>query len=145
MGLESTVVDCTGTVPKVLRSGAVTLEQLREIIPSTRIAFRKSAEAAKSPGMKYRHYSPRARVIIVSGPVEIRSTVNAAYIGMEAVAGLKNSGIIALCSSVEKYAHELFDFFRHCDDANVSVIYCQSVEPKGLGLALMDRLKRAAH
>ncbi|MGA9407274.1 MAG: L-threonylcarbamoyladenylate synthase [Bacteroidota bacterium] len=145
VGLESTVVDCTGTMPKILRSGAVTLEQLREIIPSTRVAFRKSAEAAKSPGMKYRHYSPHAHVIIVSGPDEIRSMSNAAYIGMEMEKEVEKFRYHRICTTIDKYAHELFDFFRHCDDANVSVIYCQSVEPKGLGLALMDRLKRAAH
>ncbi len=145
VGLESTVVDCTGVVPQILRSGAVTLEQLREIIPLTRVAIWKKAELPKSPGMKYRHYSPRARVIIVSNPREIRSTANAAFIGMEAIPGVKKFRLHCICADVDKYAHELFDFFRHCDDARVSVIYCQSVEPKGLGLALMDRLKRSSH
>ncbi len=145
VGLESTVVDCTGAVPQVLRSGAVTLEQLREIIPSTRIAIQKSADSPKSPGMKYRHYSPRARVIIVSNLCEIRPAANAAFIGMEAIPGIKKFRLHRICTHVEKYAHELFDFFRHCDDADISIIYCQSVEPKGLGLALMDRLKRASH
>ena len=145
VGLESTVVDCTGVVPQILRSGAVTLEQLRAIIPSTRIAIRKKAELPKSPGMKYRHYSPRARVIIVSNPREIRSTANAAFIGMEAIPEVKKFRFHRICPDVENYAYELFDFFRRCDDAGISFIYCQSVEPNGLGLALMDRLKRASH
>ncbi len=145
VGLESTVVDCTGAVPQILRSGAITLEQLREIIPSTRIAIRKRAESPKSPGMKYRHYCPRARVIIVSNPREVRPTVNAAFIGMEVIPEVKKFRFHRICADIEKYAHELFDFFRHCDDANVSIIYCQSVEPKGLGLAVMDRLQRASH
>ncbi len=145
VGLESTVVDCTGAVPQVLRSGAVTLEQLREIIPSTRIARGKSAESPKSPGMKYRHYSPRARVIIVSSLREIHPAANAAFIGIGAISEIKKFRLHRVCADVEKYAHELFDFFRHCDDAHVSVIYCQSVEPRGLGLAVMDRLKRASH
>ena len=72
-GLESTVVDCTGRVPEVLRTGAITLEQLKKIVPATRIGVRKKGKAPKSPGMKYRHYSPRARVVIVSEPDEIRS------------------------------------------------------------------------
>jgi len=95
--------------------------------------------------MKYRHYSPKARVIIVSGPAEICSTANAAYIGMDTQRVIKKFRYYRICTNVGKYAHELFDFFRLCDDANVSVIYCQSVEPNGLGLALMDRLKRATH
>ncbi|MGA7160880.1 MAG: L-threonylcarbamoyladenylate synthase [Bacteroidota bacterium] len=145
VGLESTVVDCTGAVPEILRYGAVTLEQLREIVPSTRIALRKGTETAKSPGMKYRHYSPRARVIIVLGPGDVRSTASAAYIGIAAQREINKFRYYRSCTDVNNYAHELFDFFRRCDKANVSVIYCQSVEPKGLGLALMDRLKRAAH
>ncbi len=145
VGLESTVVDCTGPVPRVLRSGAVTLEQLRDVIPSTRVAAQGKAGPPKSPGMKYRHYSPRARVIIVSSPRRIGSATNAAYIGMEVVQGISEFRLHRICSSVEKYAHELFDFFRLCDNAHVSVIYCQSVVPKGLGLALMDRMKRASH
>jgi L-threonylcarbamoyladenylate synthase len=99
---------------------------------------------AKSPGMKYRHYSPRSRVIILSKPVKIRSRVSAAYIGMELQGDTKEFRLHRICENVEEYAHELFEFFRLCDEANVSVIYCQSVEPKGLGLALMDRLKRAS-
>jgi len=145
VGLESTVVDCTGPSPRVLRCGAVTLEQLQEIIPSTRIAAQKRNGSPKSPGMKYRHYSPRARVIIVSNPGKIGSPASAAYIGMEGVRGIKEFRLHRVCADVEKYAHELFDFFRHCDNARVSVIYCQSVEPKGLGLALMDRIQRASH
>ena len=145
VGLESTVVDCTGAVPQVLRSGAVTLEQLRGIIPSTRIAVGRRTESPRSPGMKYRHYSPRARVIIVSDPREIRPAMNAAFIGVEVIPGIRKFQLHRACANVEEYAHELFDFFRHCDAANVSMIYCQSVEPKGLGLAIMDRLKRASH
>ena len=70
---------------------------------------------------------------------------DAAYIGMRATPEIRKFRFHRLCADVEQYAHELFDFFRHCDGANISVIYCQSVNPKGLGLALMDRLKRASH
>ncbi|HTY12528.1 MAG TPA: L-threonylcarbamoyladenylate synthase [Bacteroidota bacterium] len=145
VGLESTVVDCTGAVPEVLRSGAVTLEQLREIIPSTRIAIPRSAKAAKSPGTKYRHYSPRARVIIVADAAEIGPTTNAAFIGTGALINARRFRFHRILPNVNAYAHELFYFFRLCDAAGVSKIYCQAVEPSGLGLALMDRITRAAH
>ncbi len=145
VGLESTVVDCTGAVPRILRCGAVTLEQLREIVPSVRIAVRKKNGPARSPGMRYRHYSPRARVIIVSHPIHAGARKSAAYIGMQAIPGISDFRLHRVCPDVERYAHELFDFFRRCDGERISVIYCQSVEPKGLGLALMDRIKRASH
>ena len=65
IGLESTVVDCTSEIPLVLRSGAVTLEQLQKIIPETQIYQLQKNESPKSPGLKHRHYSPRAKVILM--------------------------------------------------------------------------------
>jgi len=145
VGLESTVVDCTGGSPAILRLGGVTLEQLQAIIPSTRIAIPASAKAAKSPGTKYRHYSPRARVIIVVDETAVRATAHAAFIGTKAPKGGGKFRIKRIVPDVRIYAHELFHFFRLCDDLGVSTIYCLAVEPTGLGLALMDRITRAAH
>ena len=51
---------------------------------------------------------------------------------------------VKVCASVEDYAHEVFNFFRECDRENIETIYCETVEERGIGLALMDRLKRAA-
>lgn len=145
VGLESTVVDCTGRVPVVLRTGAVTLEQLRRIVSSTRLSGGESKGQPKSPGMKYRHYSPQARVIIVSQPAEIKSTARAAYIGIRSFGRSNDFLLHRICRTPQDYAHALFAFFRECDGAKISVIYCQSVEAKGIGLALMDRLQRASH
>ena len=49
-----------------------------------------------------------------------------------------------ICNSIEEYAHEVFNFFRECDRQNFDIIFCETVEEKGIGLALMDRLRRAA-
>ena len=142
VGLESTVVDCTGDVPLVLRAGAVTLEQLQTVVPSTRIASAKKDEPARSPGLKYKHYSPRARVVLIDSPNEAEANNENAFIGL--TQNNFDFGMKQICSSVEEYAHNLFLFFRKCDEAGIKIIYCQKVEEKDLGLALMDRLKRAA-
>ena len=144
VGLESTVVDCTGRVPVVLRTGAVTLEQLRRIVPSTRLSKRKSKGPPKSPGMKYRHYSPHARVMIVARTAEIGSAGRAAYIGLKPFGRPDKFVLHRVCRTPEDYAHALFAFFRECDKAKVSVIYCQAINAKGIGLALMDRIQRAS-
>src|SRR5690606_39229132 len=60
VGLESTVVDCTGAAPVVLRSGGVTLEALRGVVPETVLSGRHAPELARSPGTRYRHYAPVA-------------------------------------------------------------------------------------
>lgn len=142
VGLESTVVDCTGEVPLVLRSGAVTIEELRRIVPETRIHKLEKDERPRSPGLKHKHYSPRARVVLLGSKYKIQSPKSKAFIGFDSPDECFD--FVKICASVEDYAHSVFDFFRQCDRKNIETIYCQTVEEKGIGLALMDRLKRAA-
>ena len=140
VGLESTVVDCTGTSPVILRAGAVTLEQLQEAIPDIRLV-NDAQGTVRSPGMKHRHYAPRARVEVVSEPPADPDD-GATYIGLETPAS--EFRLTLVVDNVEAYAHELFDYFRRSDEAGASTIYCQRVDERGLGLALMDRLRRAS-
>lgn len=145
VGLESTVVDCTGAKPLVLRAGGVTLEQLRRVIAETETARADEAVAPRSPGMKYRHYSPAARVMIVRFPQLVAPVGESAYIGIDAPSAPASFKKVMLCKDVEEYAHALFHFFRECDEEGVNTIFCQAVIEEGLGVALMDRLTRAAH
>ncbi|MGI8787323.1 MAG: L-threonylcarbamoyladenylate synthase [Pyrinomonadaceae bacterium] len=142
IGLESTVVDCTASVPLVLRAGAITLENLQAVVPETRLYRIQKNEAAKSPGLKHKHYAPQARVILINPKSEIRNPKFDAFIGLNE----PNFDFekIKICASVEEYAHEIFNFFRECDRENIETIYCETITEKGIGLALMDRLKRAS-
>ena len=146
VGLESTVVDCTGSRPLVLRAGAVTLEQLRELIPETDVSTPGEIEisAPKSPGMKYRHYSPQAKIILCTYPQYTMGVGNSAYIGLVVPANTDSFQRVLLCSDLEEYARSLYQFFRECDDEKIETIYCQAVSEEGLGMALMDRINRAA-
>lgn len=143
IGLESTVLDCTSEIPLVLRTGAITLEELQKIVPETELYKIAEGEQPKSPGLKHRHYSPSARVILVQSlEFRVQSLKTSAFIGL--VKPLKDFKVAKVCNSVEDYAHSVFDFFRRCDREGIKTIYCETVEEKGIGLALMDRLKRAA-
>lgn len=145
VGLESTVVDCSQEQPILLRAGAITLEQLQAVVPSTQFAQPGASGPARSPGLKYKHYAPQAQVEIITDPRQLAPSSDAAFIGLHpplATAGFKR---LQLCRNLEEYAHLLFWFFRDCDEAGVKVIYCEGVSESGLGLALMDRIKRAAH
>lgn len=142
VGLESTVVDCIGDVPLILRPGAVSIEQLRAVVPQTKI-YTAESESPKSPGLKHRHYSPAARVILIDTLQTAISGELNAYMGLEPLPG-QQFGCVKICSSVDEYAHALFTFFRECDQRGIKTIYCQTVTETGIGLALMDRLKRAA-
>lgn len=142
IGLESTVVDCTADVPVVLRLGAVSVERLREVVPETRIYKAKNADGPRSPGLKHKHYAPRARVILTSPEFDVADSQHAAFIGLNAPDA--EFELVKICNSVEDYAHSVFEFFRECDRRGIDVIYCESVDEKGIGAALMDRLRRAA-
>ena len=144
IGLESTVVDCSGETPVILRAGAVTLEELSKVVPQTKIFSEADLAAPKSPGMKHRHYAPRANVILTTFPQYTVPMNSSAYIGLKAPPKAEAFERILICKDVEEYARELFSFFRECDESEVETIFCQTVDEHGLGLALMDRIRRAA-
>ncbi len=148
VGLESTVVDCTTTRPMVLRQGGVAFELLREVVPSIRqlSVTEKPNQPVRSPGMKYRHYAPKPRVVLVdtAGDIPTHRGVRWGYIGHSTEGIRSKPDRACLVPEVQTYAQMLFRFFRVCERAGVQVIYCQKVPEHGLGRALMDRLRRAA-
>lgn len=138
IGLESTVVDCSADVPVLLRTGAISLEQLQAVVPET-IPYVENTVAPRSPGMKHKHYTPKARVVFYEGD---QISENAAFIGIGRPRG--EFILERVFDSVEDYARSLFEFFRECDRRDIDTIYCQPVPETGIGAALMDRLRRAA-
>ncbi|MEO7659561.1 MAG: L-threonylcarbamoyladenylate synthase [Pyrinomonadaceae bacterium] len=142
IGLESTVVDCTSEVPMVLRSGSISIERLREAVPQTSVYMATNVEAPKSPGLRHRHYSPRASVVIVTDVGVLGYEPNAGFIGLTRPADSFDRQLI--CDGIDEMAHSLFEFFRECDRDGIEQIICESVDESGIGTALMDRIKRAA-
>lgn len=153
VGLESTVVDCTGSIPLILRAGAITLEALRAVAPGVRLAGTDDPATAHSPGTRHPHYAPLAEVRIVDRAVEPRireariidravvPPIGLAWIGLgSAPAGYD---LVSEHADVASYAHALFDFFRRCDETGMTRIDCRPVARRGLGRALMDRIERA--
>lgn len=139
IGLESTVVDCTGELPVVLRSGAVSIEQLREIFPSIMLSSGAEADTPRSPGVKHRHYSPRADVVIgTNGAI----AANSAFIGLHRPKATFRA--IRICRDLDDYAKSVYEFFRESDRLGIEIIYCERVAESGIGTALMDRVRRAA-
>ena len=144
LGLESTVVDCAGDRPIILRAGAVTLEELKNVIPQTEVPSGSGAALHKSPGTQHRHYAPNAKVILTTFPQYTVPMNTSAYIGLEAPPNAGAFKRVFICKDYGEYAHELFHFFRECDREGVETIYCQTVVEEGLGLAILDRIKRAS-
>lgn len=165
IGVESTIVDCTVNPPLILRPGGITLEMLRELDPNIDIdpAIMKKPEdnlKPKAPGMKYRHYAPKAKVTIISGSrkntiEKIREMVHYNIENNKKVCILTvkenekeyDEGIkISLGSlkDLSTVAKNLFEALRKCDDLGVDIILAESFEEKGVGIAIMNRLNKAA-
>jgi L-threonylcarbamoyladenylate synthase len=154
-GLESTVVDTTCDPPRVLRPGGVTHEQLKEVCDSIQAysgSFANhSTQGVNSPGLKYKHYQPRACVVIF-GADSLESELRRAfdclnkvsYIGMNSPANPWRFGSVLVCRDVDEYATKLFDAFRKADAAGAEWVFCEAVAEVGIGVALMDRLRRAS-
>ena len=157
VGLESTVVTLACRPPRLLRPGGVTLEQLRaalgEVVldPAVLNPLAAGAQAA-SPGMKYKHYAPKASVILLDGTREAYlSYVNSHTEGAGALcyAGDEEAlRVPTVCYGSEEnpaeQAQELFDALRRLDELGVSTVYARLPETSGVGLAVYNRLIRAA-
>ena len=163
VGLESTVLDLTGEVPLLLRPGGVTLEQLQEALGEVRVLdprnFKKG-EAPPSPGLKYRHYAPRAPMFMVEGEAsrvvkEIQKICRENRLKGRRVGLLvteENRGqfraeaieVLGLRRSPEEMAARLFDSLRRLDASGVDLILAESFEETGIGMALMNRLRKAS-
>lgn len=144
IGLESTIVDCSVTPPRLLRTGAVSLESLRELIPDIEMATTcKPGEAPKSPGQKYRHYSPEAEIVLVElPPPALPVDLPTAWIGLSAPPEGATKSL--RCRDADEYARVLFGFFRSCDTEGISRIFCELPSEEGIGRAIRDRLSKAA-
>lgn len=159
VGLESTVVDLSGpTPPRLLRPGGVTPEMLEkaagpiEIDPAVTHALKEGAVAA-SPGMKYKHYAPKAKVILIKGgDAAYTSYVNetagageAALCFEEQVPGLRVPAVAyGHREDPASQAHGLFDALRRLDELGIQTAYAASPSEHGVGLAVYNRLLRAA-
>ena len=160
VGVESTVISLCGDVPRLLRPGGISLEQLESVLGEVAVdrALREvidDAETVSAPGMKYRHYAPKAPVTVVFGsPAD-----SAAYIVSQLG---ENSGVLCFddCAAqfcgkavVETFgrsndeaeqAREVFDALRRFDTTDVTEIYAQCPPATGIGLAVSNRITKAA-
>lgn len=158
VGLESTVITLATEKPRLLRPGGITAEQLESVIGEIDIDDAvlhklRDGEKAASPGMKYKHYAPKCRVVLVSGSDDRYVD----FVKSKAV-----EGVAALCYENDKIscvprftmgnegdysaqAHELFKALREIDSrTDIKTVYARCPKPAGVGMAVYNRLIRAA-
>ena len=163
VGVESTIIDLTCTPPRLLRPGGITLEQLEAVLGEVEIdpavtRLMGAGEKPKAPGMKYRHYAPKAPVTVVTGD----AVKSAAYIAAHAA---PEDGVICFdeflplftrqsqarpvmdlgpAGDKEEQARHIFDALRSFDHTSVPAIWAQCPDATGIGLAIANRLNKAA-
>ena len=159
VGVESTIIDLTCTPPRLLRPGGLPLEALEAVLGHVEVdkavvSLLKDGERPKAPGMKYRHYAPKAPVTVVTGDPE----ASARYIQTHLPEG---AGVICFTEYKDLFpgrsihdlgpaadkaeqARRVFDALREFDHEAVTEIYAQCPDTAGLGLAVANRLKKAA-
>jgi len=163
VGVESTIIDLTCQPPRLLRPGGITLEQLREVLGEVAVDAAvtrklKKGEKPKAPGMAYRHYAPKAPVTVVTGDPERSADYIAARASHE-------DGIICFDEFMDRFpkqtvtkhvmdlgsvedkeeqARHIFDALRFFDHTEVRAIWAQCPDTQGLGLAIANRLNKAA-
>nr|WP_245250246.1 L-threonylcarbamoyladenylate synthase [Thermococcus stetteri] len=157
IGVESTVIDVTEEPPVLLRPGGIPVEEIERVIGPVRIhpaVKGKNADLAKAPGMKYKHYAPNASVVVVEGEPEkrkkkIRELVEeyrerGYRVGVMATVEVEADEFYPLGKTPEEVARNLFKALRELDRRGVDVIIAEGVEERGIGLAVMNRLRKAA-
>lgn len=163
VGVESTIIDLTETPARLLRPGGITLEQLEAVLGEVAVdpavtRLMGAGEQPKAPGMKYRHYAPKAPVTVVTGDPQKSAEYIAAHASPE-------DGIICFdeflplftrrsetrpvmdlgpAGDKEEQARHIFDALRSFDHTSVPAIWAQCPDATGIGLAIANRLNKAA-
>lgn len=163
IGVESTIVDCTTPVPTLLRPGGITLEQLLATLGEVEVdAALAAADAVpRAPGMKYTHYAPTAPMTLLEVAPAATVPVLLRELGQAKEQGLR-AGVVAFAETLAllpdtlvkaslgrgrdagEAAVRLYTALRYFDDKPVDVIYAEGVGEQGLGLAVMNRLRKAS-
>jgi L-threonylcarbamoyladenylate synthase len=158
VGVESTVVDCTGDVPVILRPGGITREQLEEAVGEIIVdpALADESQAPKSPGMKYRHYAPDAPLYLVEGTKEDiqyfvedkkKEGLSVGVLTTSENLEFYRADFIYACGQrdkLETVASSLYEALRYFNTTNADIIFCEMFPGEGVGHAIMNRLMKAA-
>jgi len=158
VGVESTVIDCTSNIPTILRPGGVTKEEIERVIGAVDIdrALVEKEAVPKSPGMKYTHYAPKAPLVVVYGsPSFLQQVVNekrasgftVGVLTTEERRDVYEADVVIACgqrSDLRTVAKQLYDALRTFDETHVDMIYSEAFPDEGIGVAIMNRLLKAA-
>jgi L-threonylcarbamoyladenylate synthase len=138
VGIESTIIDCTGSKPKVLRLGAITIEMMEKIIGIVKTSVVETLEI-KAPGLMESHYAPKAKIVLSSS-----AETGDGFLALSKYPTPPGSIRLASPSNLEEFARELFAAFRFADTQGLQKISVVLPTGNGLAAAIRDRILRAS-
>jgi L-threonylcarbamoyladenylate synthase len=161
IGVESTIVDTTEEVATILRPGGITLEMLEQVLGKVRIdpGLVLPNQVPKAPGMKYKHYAPKAAMYLIEGPEAAQGVIKAVKLAMATGSKI---GVVAAASTIaqlpasqqlichswentqQDMAEKLFTYLRRFDGEKVDFIIGEGTSEHNLGLAIMNRMRKSA-
>lgn len=158
VGVESTVIDCTDNIPIILRPGGVTKEEIETVIGPVKIdsQIKEEVENPRSPGMKYKHYAPNVPMVLVDGSPEFLQKIidekrqEGKKVGVLTTEERKNvydADKVLVCGNrndLSTVAQSLFRTLRSFNQENVDYIVSETFPTEGIGIAIMNRLIKAA-
>jgi L-threonylcarbamoyladenylate synthase len=139
VGVESTIIDCTGDAPRILRPGGITVEMIRESTGMTPLTPTETKEEIRVSGSLEKHYSPAAKVILDTTPI--------ARQGFIALRDSKTpEGVFRLAEpkNVVEFARDLYAALRKADEMGLAEVVVEQPQGEGIAIAIRDRLERAS-
>ena len=146
VGIESTIVSLAEDGFQILRPGIITREDLLQILPES--ALPPGGGAVKAPGMMESHYSPRKPLYLTEpGQTPGVETSICGYIGFRRPpsAAYREVRVLSPAGDLREYAAGIFGALHHMEGSEVEAIVAETVPEQGLGVAIMDRLRKAAY
>jgi len=153
-GIESTVIDCTLEPPVILRPGSITKEMIEEVIGPVLVSSTLEDNTPKAPGMKYRHYAPKANLILIDGDEskfievvskDLEDNKKVGILVPTTYHQVQASVKLAYREDVEFFARNLYLFLREFDRYDLDVIYVKYINGDGLAKSIMNRLLKASN
>ena len=142
IGLESTIVDLTGSAPRILRPGAITAEMIEEALQTP--LSPGLADAPRAPGTLAAHYAPRLPVLLVTTPADVADPGSTILIAPTGTSAVGFHAVVDAGATPAAYAERLYALLRASDMSGAARIAVLPPEQTGIGIAVMDRLRRAA-
>ena len=139
VGVESTIIDCTGNAPRILRPGGITVEMIKESTGMTPLIPTDTKEEIRVSGSLEKHYAPAAKVIL-----DVTPSVGQGFIALKELVTPEGVTRLAAPTNTDEFARDLYAALRKADEMGLAEVVVEQPQGDGIAIAIRDRLERAS-